>query len=87
MPVYVDPIMNHGWRLGPSCHMFADTDEELHEMAQRIGLKRSWHQPPKGRSFSHYDLTVSRRIRAIVYGCIILDRRQASDKWKELGYR
>jgi hypothetical protein len=26
------------------CHLFADTEEELHAMAAQIGLDRRWHQ-------------------------------------------
>lgn len=33
MAVYVDSLVNYGWKYGPSCHMMADTLEELHEMA------------------------------------------------------
>lgn len=33
MGVYIDELRDWGWRLGPSCHMIADTNEELHEFA------------------------------------------------------
>lgn len=39
MAVYVDPLINYGWKLGPSCHMTADTIEELNALAVKIGLK------------------------------------------------
>lgn len=53
--VYVDELFttNHqvkGWAgriFGDgrqSCHMTADTPEELHAFAKRIGLKREWAQ-------------------------------------------
>ncbi|UDY80490.1 hypothetical protein [Shigella phage CT01] len=43
MTVYVDVLMNHGWKLRghptKNCHMFTDGDiEELHEMAEAIGM-------------------------------------------------
>jgi len=52
MSVYVDPLINWGagaeapkcFRNKPSCHMYADTLEELHKMAIAIGLKRAWFQ-------------------------------------------
>ena len=65
MTVYVDALNDWGWRLGPSCHLLADTDEELHEFAARIGMKRAWFQP---KSTPHYDLTASRREKAVKLG-------------------
>ncbi len=72
MTVYVDPLMNHGWilrgRPTKSCHMFADTLGELHSLALWIGMKRSWFQDHK--LLPHYDLTLSRRTRALQGGAI-----------------
>ena len=68
MTVYVDRLMDYGWRLGPSCHMFADTLEELHAMAKAIGMKYSWFQDKP--ALPHYDLVESRRKRAIAQGAI-----------------
>lgn len=72
MAVYVDTLIDWGWRLGPSCHMTADTDEELHAMADAIGMKRSWAQKmdhPRQRHH-HYDLVASRRKKAVALGAI-----------------
>jgi hypothetical protein len=74
--VYVDALAVHGrWRWGVSCHMVADTLEELHEMADRIGHKREWFQPGDTNP-PHYDLAASRRKRAVAAGAIEIDRRQ-----------
>jgi hypothetical protein len=51
--------------------MIADSLEELHVMADRIGLRRQWFQPV---SSPHYDLSKSRRAEAIRFGAIELDR-------------
>ncbi len=51
--------------MGPSCHLLADTEEELHEFAAELGMKRKWFQ---GTSIPHYDLTVKRRERAVKLG-------------------
>ena len=59
MAVYIDKLRNWGWRLGPSCHLIADTNEELHAFAAEIGLKRQWFQAKA--SGPHYDLTAWRR--------------------------
>ncbi len=73
MSCYVDRLRNWGWRLGPSAHLIADTNEELHAMAARLGLKRSWFQPsPSG---CHYDLTAKKRALAVALGVIELDDR------------
>lgn len=82
MSVYVDPQLNYGWKLGPSCHMWADTLAELHEMAGRIGLKRSWFQDKP--TLQHYDLTVGKRKAAIAAGVIELDRNTAVEQWRIL---
>jgi len=66
MAVYVDRLRNWGWKYGPSCHLYADTNEELHAFAARLGLKRKWFQTsPSG---PHYDLTASKRQLAVIYG-------------------
>jgi Protein of unknown function (DUF4031) len=78
MSVYVDPLLNHGgsdtfrWKF--SCHMYADTLDELHAMADAIAMKRSWFQDDK--RLPHYDLNVSRRIAAVKHGAIETTLRQ-----------
>ncbi len=72
MSVYVDRLRNWGWRLGPSSHLIADTVEELHAFAERIGLRREWFQD--GRS-PHYDLTAGRRTTAVRLGAVELGDR------------
>ncbi len=72
MTVYVDDMrrparvgrLNAVWS-----HLMADTDEELHAFAARLGLRRAWHQHP-GRPTSHYDLTESRRREAVKLGAV-----------------
>ncbi len=79
MTVYVDWLMHHGgsgfFAGKKSCHMFADSLNELHEMAEKIGMKRSWFQD-NGQSAEHYDLVASRRALAIKYGAIELTERK-----------
>ena len=74
MPVYVDVLRDWGWRLGPSCHLIADTNEELHIFARRLRLKREWFQ--KSSSGPHYDLTAAKRAKAVELGAVELDDRE-----------
>jgi hypothetical protein len=82
--VYVDPLMNHGWvlhgRPTSNCHMFTDGAlEELHALAQKIGLRRAWFQDKR---VPHYDLTPLDRAAAIAGGAIEVDRRRAVQIWR-----
>lgn len=83
MSVYVDTLIDWGWKLGPSCHMIADTESELHEMAAKIGMKRSWFQNKNKHSLPHYDLVASRRKAAISQGAIEIDRKELSRRLHE----
>jgi len=70
MAAYVDALRDWGWRLGPSCHLAADSVEELHAFAARIGLKREWFQAGKRGGRPHYDLTARRRADAVRRGAV-----------------
>ena len=80
MTVYVDDMyrypMGQFGRMKMS-HMIADTDEELHAMAQRIGVARKWHQAPP-RHDSHYDIAQSKRAEALAAGAVPITLRQCS---------
>ena len=75
MAVYVDPMRacmrTTRWKWPIACHLFADTLDELHDFASRMGLRRSWFQPhPR---LLHYDLTAGLRDVAIRQGAIEVD--------------
>jgi len=86
MTIYVDPLASWGWKLRGhevrSCHMFTDSQdlEELHALAERIGLKRAWFQ--QSARAPHYDLTASRRSQAVLLGAVEVDRRAAALIWR-----
>lgn len=67
MTVYVDNEQIQ-WRGKLWCHLVADSLEELHAFATRLGLRRSWFQAQA--SLPHYDVTTSVRERAIELGAL-----------------
>ena len=71
MTIYVDDMRHHYRRLILS-HMIADTDEELHHMAQRIGVAHRWFQG------DHYDVCQEMKAKAIVAGAVQIKWMQAS---------
>jgi hypothetical protein len=86
MTVYVDDFQTQA-RVGRisarwshlSCGPF-DDPAELHEFADRIGLRRSWYQGPPRHPWprSHYDVTEAKRQEAIKAGAVPIT-------WRELG--
>jgi len=75
MAVYVDNGRRK-FRGMIMCHMLADTEIELHRMAERIGCRREWYQ--FNASTPHYDLPLFRRHEAIKAGAIVLDRKETA---------
>ena len=76
MTVYVDD-MNRAYRRMKMSHMIADTDEELHKMADIIGVSRRHFQgPPKHRP--HYDICLEKKALAIKAGAFPISLRQAA---------
>lgn len=74
MSVYVDSERNQ-YRHMIMSHLVADTLDELHAMAQRLGLKRSWFQVSRS-GMPHYDICQSKREQAIRFGAVEIDRRK-----------
>jgi len=89
MSVFVDPLGFQGmccWgRAMKSCHMFTDGEEsELHAFADEMGLHRGWCD--RGGAMPHYDLTEGKRIQAIGFGAVEVDRRttvKIRKQWEE----
>ncbi len=86
MAVYVDMMLNHGWKLRgrviESCHLLADTKNELLEFAEsKLELKPGWVQ---NGSLLHFDLTESKRTLAIKQGAVELDRKNFQEVYRKL---
>lgn len=78
MTVYVDDMKAEYGRM-LMCHMLATTDEELHAMADRIGVSRRWWQSPQKSSGSHYDISLSKRALALQAGAVKITWREAGE--------
>jgi hypothetical protein len=89
MAVYVDnariPARVGGTR-GRWSHLTADTREELHAFADKIGLKAAWFQTCKRACHSslpcvhwHYDVVETKRVEAVAAGAVEIDIRQWSE--------
>lgn len=73
MTVYVDDMHRYDagrFRRMKMSHMIADTDEELHAMAARIGISRRWYQG------DHYDISLGKRALAVTAGAVEITWRQ-----------
>lgn len=71
MTVYVDDMRARYGRM-IMCHMISDSEEELHAMADRIGVARRWYQG------DHYDVSLGMRERAIAGGAVPITLRQCA---------
>jgi hypothetical protein len=66
--IYVDDMrLRYGRMI--MCHMIADTEQEMHDFADHIGVKRRWFQR------DHYDICLRTKARARQYGAIEVTRR------------
>lgn len=74
MSVYIDDMEAPFGRM-KMCHMLADTSDELHAMADAIGVARRWCQHP-GTAREHYDVALSMKRKAIKLGAIAVTWRQ-----------
>jgi len=77
MSVYVDSAI-HRLRDRLMCHMFSPDLDELHAMADRIGIDRRWFQDPSTMrvSWPHYDIDSARRSHAVQLGAVVCDKYQ-----------
>ncbi len=70
MTVYVDDMRVRatvGRLTARWSHLMADTPQELHAFAARLGLRRSWVRS-EGTHREHYDVTEAMRRKALAMG-------------------
>ena len=73
MAVYVDDMYRYAigqFRGMQMSHLIADSAEELHAFARRIGMRRESYQG------DHYDIPLRHRREAIASGAIVVTYRQ-----------
>lgn len=71
MTVYVDDmyLTSMGQYRGMKMsHMVADTEQELFDMALKIGIQLKWYQQPPRVRYSHFDISLSMRQKAVLLG-------------------
>lgn len=81
MTVYLDNVAFR-YRQMTMCHMWADSLDELLEMADTIGLNRKWIQGHpelsleqyKTAMWIHFDVSITKRNEALKAGAILTDR-------------
>jgi Protein of unknown function (DUF4031) len=81
--VYVDEALwEHRGRMW--CHITADSVEELHAFASRLGIPRRAFQSRPGRPWvDHYDLPEEYRGQAVARGAVPLTFREAVGHMRE----
>jgi hypothetical protein len=69
---HTTPLRHKRWS-----HMVSDVGEdELHAMAAKLSLQRSWFQCRPNASAAHYDITPPKRALAIKLGAIEVSSRE-----------
>lgn len=81
MSVYVDDAVVL-WRGQRWAHLMADSLDELHAFAARLGLPRRAFQDKA--SGAHYDVTVELRETALALGAIALSRHRDRTQLREV---
>jgi hypothetical protein len=74
--IYVDEFPPGWGKWTGGGHLLTTDIEELHAMAQRIGLKREWFQD---RSFPHYDVQRRKRLLALAQGAVPIEIGELPD--------
>lgn len=79
MACYVDALQHYpdaGLRFDRFCHLLADTRDELHDMADALGIPRRYFQDHPWRW--HHDLPAPLREQAIEFGAQEITLREVA---------
>ena len=79
MSVYVDDAVIH-WRGQRWAHLMADTLDELHAFAARLGIPRRAFQDKT--SGAHYDVTTELRALALQLGAVAISRHRDREQMR-----
>ena len=89
LTIYVDALRSTAqspeWPFKHSCHLYADTQIELFETAERLKLKDTWFQHHK--RLPHFDIVASKRKSAIGLGAIPQTRQEVAMKMRDSEFR
>lgn len=77
MTVYVDKFPPGWGKWTGGGHMLASDLDELHAMADRIGLRREWFQGHT--TFAHYDVQRGKRALAVAAGAVEIGMGEIPD--------
>lgn len=67
MTIYIDEFPSGWGKWTGGGHLLCTDLEELHAIADKIGLRREWFQD---KTFPHYDVQASKRRKAITNGAV-----------------
>lgn len=73
MAVYVDDAKIK-FRRYVMCHMIADSDAELMEFAEKLGLRPEW------KHNDHFDISLTYRTKAVELGAIEITQHELVEK-------
>ena len=83
--VYVDNMaVNFGRMI--MCHCIADTQTELFEMMDKIGVQRKWVQD-YNTNREHFDIALSKKKLAIQFGAKEITMRELASMTKDRQHR
>lgn len=86
MTCYVDDV-RHKFGNMVMCHLWADSEDELLAMVDRIGVQRKWiqghptlsHGKHRNASWVHFDIALSKKALAIEAGAVLTDKYGPSE--------